>query len=67
MAMIEAPRKSRQKSVSGMKKSFIAWKDAAPTSGPTTVRMPPTRTMTRKSTDIGMEISVGSIEPLEKA
>ena len=67
MAMMEAPRNSRQKSVSGMKKSFSAWKDAAPTSEPATVRMPPTSTMTRKSTDMGIEIMVGSMEPLEKA
>ena len=50
-----------------MTKSRMEWNAAAPTSGPITVCMPPSRVMTRKSTDIGMEISVGSIEPLEKA
>ena len=66
MAMIEAPRKNRQKSVRGMKKSLTEWNTAAPTSGPMTVWMPPVRIIIRKSMDMAMEIIVGSIEPLEK-
>ena len=50
-----------------MTKSRMEWNAAAPTSGPITVCTPPSSVMTRKSTDIGIEISVGSIEPLEKA
>ena len=35
----------------------MEWNAVAPTSGPITVCTPPSSVMTRKSTDIGMEIS----------
>src|SRR5262249_25624221 len=58
MAMMASPSSRRQESVSGITKSRMAWNTLAPTSGPAMLSTPPSRTITRKSTDVGIDSKV---------
>src|SRR5690606_38746591 len=63
---ITPPNKARQYCVMPRKKSCNKVNTAAPTTGPTKVCKPPSKTMTRPSTDLFTAITSGDTLPLEK-